>query len=305
MATFISLQFIHARSRLRSLEPNGREKFPRVLHFLALLPLRRHHKVDAILIRLLRARPEPEPLQRTLPRHLAPGAQILGHRHAELGIVRRQLRERLVGIRRERDQRRAHERVGRRVHDGNVARPLVGDGQLGGEVHLLAGRKRLHVVLVVFELDALAEEEVAVWGAVAGDVLDGAGLVGLQGGDGGRAADLLRDRAGEADWWGDDVAVGEGRGGEEGGGEEGGWVHGEGLTRLRMEIGYLGQKFKEKKEMERVTSTGNECTDGESSMAWQVGGGAVFCYTDCYREVVLRPACKEAPRLKNECWEGR
>lgn len=87
---------------------------------------------------------------------------------------------------------------------------------MGSEVDLLSGGELLNIVLVVFELNALAEENVAVGRAVAGHVLEGTGNIAGKSGDGLRSTDLLRDRTCLTNRRRDYVAVRKRGGGEKG-----------------------------------------------------------------------------------------
>lgn len=102
---------------------------------------RRDDKVNTALIRLLRIRAEPEPLQDTLARDgaLSSDGGVGRDGDVEVCVVGRELGEVLVGVAVEDDERLAEDLVGGRLDDGDVAGPLVRDGQDGAEVDDLAG----------------------------------------------------------------------------------------------------------------------------------------------------------------------
>lgn len=188
-----------------------------------------HDEVDAVLVRLLGVCAEPEPLHSALARLLALCAEVGGHGDTELSVVQGQLSEVLVGVRSKRDERWTDKSVRRQVDNRHVARAFVGNRELGSKGDLFSGGKRLDIVLVVLELDTFAEENVAVRRAVAGNVLEWAGLIRGESRDGLGAADLLRDGAGKAHRRRDNVAVRERCGSEEGGCEERGGTHFDGV----------------------------------------------------------------------------
>jgi len=184
-------------------------------------PLCRHNKVDAVLVRLLCARAEPKPLHGALSGRLAGRAEISGHGNTKSCVVRGQLSQVLVCVRVKHKQRLADSGVRGSVNDGDVGRPFVRDGKLSFEVDALARGKSLDIVLVVLELGTLAEEDVAVWSTVAGDVFQRACTVGEDSADCLGTADLLHGWSWLTGRWRCDIAVGKRRSGEESWSEDG------------------------------------------------------------------------------------
>lgn len=123
--------------------------------------LRCHYEVDTVLVGLLRICAKPEPLHRALSRLSAlSGGQVCRHCHTELCVVERQLGQVLVrvGVK---DQQGLDHGVCCRVDKGDVARSLVRNRKLGGELDNLSWCVLLDVLLVVCELCALAKTDVA------------------------------------------------------------------------------------------------------------------------------------------------
>lgn len=89
------------------------------------------------------------------------------------------------------------------------------DGKNGREVYHFSRCVLLDVVLVVGKLCTLAKTDITLWRTVAGDVLERASAVGIDGCNGGLTTDLRHSRTGEARRRACDVAVSKDCGDEE------------------------------------------------------------------------------------------
>ncbi|KAI6772889.1 hypothetical protein HG530_003847 [Fusarium avenaceum] len=129
-------------------------------------------KVNTGLVGLVDIGSIPEPLENTVTSLGAVTAEARGESDAEGGVVGGGARVGSVVL--ELDEGLADHAVGRGLDDRDIGVAGVGSGDVDLEGDLLAQLVALDVVLVVVELEALAEPEVAVGGveAVADDLLD-------------------------------------------------------------------------------------------------------------------------------------
>ena len=89
------------------------------------------------------------------------------------------------------------------------------NGENGSEVDLLSWCVLLNIVLVVCKLRTLAQTDVALWRAIAGDVFERSGSVGVDGCDSGLSTDLGHGWARQTGWRACNVAMSENGGGEQ------------------------------------------------------------------------------------------